>query len=233
MKAKKYIPILILVLGFLIVYFSGLLDYLSFETLKMHRKSIVSFVSERYFLSSLGFIFLYILAIAFSIPGGVFLTILGGFLFPQPLSTIYVVFSATIGATLLFLAAKTAFRDFFEKKVSKGFLKKMEKGFQENGSSYLLFLRFIPLFPFWLVNLAPAFFGASLWTFVWTTFVGIIPGSFVYAQTGAGLGAILDTDKPFSLDAIFNWKMRIALICLALLSLTPIIVKKMKKKHDR
>lgn len=231
MKLKKYIPIVILILGFIAVYFSGLLDYLSFETLKMHRKSLIDFVNNHYLLSSLSYILLYILAIAFSIPGGVFLTILGGFLFPQPLSTIYVVFSATIGATLLFLAAKTAFRDFFQKRV-KGFLKKMEKGFQENSASYLLFLRFVPLFPFWLVNLAPAFFGVTLRTFIWTTFVGIIPGSFVYAQAGAGLGAIFDTDNTFSLNAILNWKMKIALVCLAIFSLVPIIIKKIRKKRD-
>ena len=85
----------------------------------------------------------------------------------------------------------------------------MEKGFQENAANYLLFLRLVPLFPFWLVNLAPAFFGIKLKTFLWTTFIGIIPGSFVYAQAGVGLGAIFDTDKPFSIDTIFNWQMKI------------------------
>jgi uncharacterized membrane protein YdjX (TVP38/TMEM64 family) len=231
MTLKKLIPIAILVVGLIIIYFSGLLDYLSYDTLKEHRKTIVAFVQNHFFLSVLIYITVYTLGVAFSIPSGGFMTILGGFLFPQPLSTIFVVIGATTGSTLLFLAAKTAFRDFFAKRIGR-VLKKMEKGFLENPASYLLFLRFVPLFPFWLVNLAPAFFGVHIWTYIWTTFIGIIPGSFVYAQAGAGLGAIFDTDQPFSIASVFNWKMRVALICLAIFSLIPIVVKKLRKKKD-
>ena len=88
----------------------------------------------------------------------------------------------------------------------------------------------MPLFPFWLVNLAPAFLGVPLRTFVWTTFVGIIPGSFVFAQAGTGLGAILDSNQEFSIHAIFNWQVKIALIALGIFALLPILIKKIRRK---
>jgi len=95
----------------------------------------------------------------------------------------------------------------------------------------LLFLRFVPIFPFWAVNLVPAFLGVNLWTFVWTTFVGIIPGIFIFTQLGSGLGAILDTSEDVSLHNIFNWQIRVALIAIGFFALLPILVKKMRRNH--
>ena len=97
----------------------------------------------------------------------------------------------------------------------------------------MLFLRFVPLFPFWIVNIAPAFFGVRLRTFVWTTLVGIAPGSFVFTLAGAGLETIFDTNQPFSISAIFNTQMKIALSLLGVFALVPILIKKIKKSRDR
>ncbi len=162
--------------------------------------------------------------------GEQFLSIIGGFFFNIPWGVIYVVIGATVGATIIFLAARTALRDLLRKKAGP-FLKEMEGGFQKNAASYLLFLRFIPLFPFWLVNIASASLNVKARTYIWTTFVGIIPGSYVYTQAGSGLGIIFEEGKSFSLDSIFNTQMNFALILLALFSLIPILVKKLI--HDR
>lgn len=226
---KRYIPFVILVILSVtaIVYFR---DYLTFESLKEKREALLQYRDQYPVLAPITFILLYITITALSVPGAVFVTLFGGFLFPQPLSTIYVLIGATIGASIIFLAAKTAFGDLLREKAGP-VLQKMESGFRENAVSYLLFLRFIPIFPFWLVNLAPAFFGVTLWTFVWTTFIGILPGSAVYTQVGAGLGAILDSGEEFSISAVFNWKLRIALIALGLFVLIPVIVKKFRKKN--
>ena len=170
----------------------------------------------------------YIISVALSVPGAVFLTLLGGYLFSQPFSTIYVVLSATCGATLIFLAARTALKEILRKKAGP-FLQRMEKGFQENAASYLLFLRFIPLFPFWLVNIAPAFFGVSLITFIWTTLVGIFPGTLVYTLAGGGLEKILENNEQFSINTVFNLQIKIALILLGIIALTPIVLKRFKK----
>ena len=166
---------------------------------------------------------------ALSLPGGAILSLFGGFLFPQPFSTIYVVIGATIGAALIFLAARSALGEILYKKAGNIF-NKMEKGFQENAISYLFFLRLVPIFPFWIVNLAAAFFRVSFWTYLWTTFLGIAPGSFVFTQAGAGLSAIFETGQTFSLSTIFNMQIRIALIALGIFALIPILIKKFKKR---
>jgi len=177
------------------------------------------------------FIGVYTLSTALSIPGAVFLTIFGGFLFPQPYSTLYAVFGATFGAILIFLAAKTALGDTLKHKAGKR-MQKMRAGFQDNAANYLLFLRLVPLFPFWMVNLAPAFFGVTLLTFAWTTFVGIIPGAFVFAQAGAGLGSILDSAEEFSVGEILTWDVKIALLALGIFALIPPMVKHFKGKKN-
>lgn len=211
-----------------VIYFTGAYKYLSFETLKANHKLLKTFIAFHPIFVPLLFVLSYIVFTALSIPGGVFLSLLGGYLFPQPLSTIYVVFSATCGATLVFLAARTALGDSLRNKTGP-FLKKMERGFQKNAASYLLFLRFVPLFPFWAVNLASAFFGVSLRTFIWTTLVGITPGSCVFTLVGGGLEKIFESEQSFSLDSIFNIQLKIALTLLGLLALVPIIIKRIKK----
>lgn len=202
-------------------------DFLTYQELSRHRDVLKNFVNEHPFLAPLTYIITYVGIAALSIPGGALVSIAGGFIFGQPWSTVYVVIGATAGASLLFLAARTLFQEILRPYIEP-YLKRMEKGFQENAASYLLFLRFVPLFPFWGVNLAPAFLGVRLWTFIWTTFVGIIPGAFVFTQAGTGLEQILDAED-LSLDTIFNLQVKIALVALALFALAPILIKKIRK----
>lgn len=105
----------------------------------------------------------------------------------------------------------------------------MEKDFQNNAPSYLLFLRLIPIFPFWLVNIAPAFFDVPLFTFIWTTLIGISPATLVFTLAGSGLDKILAYPEPLSLNSIFNIQIKIALILLGMTALLPILWKKFKK----
>jgi uncharacterized membrane protein YdjX (TVP38/TMEM64 family) len=228
---KKYIPFLIILTAMAIIYFSGLTQYLSFDTLRIYHTNLKIFVEEHPVSFPLLFCLTYIISTALSIPGAILLTLLGGYLFPQPFSTIYVVLSATIGATLIFLAARTALKDVLKKKAGP-FLKKMEVGFKENAASYLLFLRFVPLFPFWLVNIAPAFFDVSVITFIWTTLVGIFPGTLVFTLAGGGLEKILENNEPFSLNTIFNFQIKMALILLGITALAPIVWKKFIKRSN-
>ncbi len=229
---KRFLPLLIILIAMAVIYFTELYRYLSFDCLKLYHMTLRELVSAHPFTAPLLYILIYIALTALSIPGAVFLSLLGGYLFSQPLSTLYVIFAATCGATLIFLAARTAIGSSLREKAGP-FLKKMEKGFQENAASYMLFLRFVPLFPFWIVNLAPAFFGVPLTTFIWTTLIGIAPGAFVFTLAGGGLEKIFESNHPFSVNAIFNTQMKIALVLLGVLALAPIIVKKIKKKNDR
>lgn len=226
---KKLLPLLIIITLMALAYALGLEKWLTFENLKAHHSAMKTFVAEHPIATPLLYIALYIVMTALSIPGGALLSVTGGFLFPQPWSTLYVVIGATIGASFIFLAARTALAEFLFKKAGP-LLKKMQKGFEDNAVSYMFFLRLIPLFPFWLVNIAPAFFGVKFRTYFWTTCLGIIPGAFVFTQAGVGLGAILESGDSFSLETIFNWQIRIALIALALFALIPVVYKKFKHK---
>lgn len=228
-KMKKFIPILIIVALMLVGYFTGFYKSLDFDTLKYHHNELIEYVNNNPIMTPFMFMGTYAASTALSIPGGLLLSLLGGFLFRQPWSTIYVVIGATTGASLLFLAAKTALGGFLRKRAGP-FLKKMEAGFNENAVSYMLFLRFVPLFPFWLVNLAPAFFRVRLRTYIWTTLVGITPGAFVFTQAGRGLGAIFETSEAFSLASVLNNETKIALIALGIFALIPIFIKKWRKK---
>lgn len=228
---KKWIPLIIIVALMLTAYFTGLTKYLTFDQLKERREVLLTYLAHYPILMPFIFIAIYIIAVALSLPGGTLLTLIGGFLFGVPLGTIYVLVGATIGATCIFLAARTALGDILKKKAGP-FLEKMKRGFDRHPASYLLFLRLVPFFPFWLVNLAPAFFNVRTRTFVWTTLIGIIPGSYVYSQTGKGLGAIFDSGNSFSFDAVFNLQMKIALVVLALFAPLYILIIE-RFKHDR
>jgi len=224
---KKWIPLIIIIVLMVIAYFSGATKYFSFENIKNHRQQILVLVETYPILMPLTFILIYVVMTALSFPGGALLSVIGGFIFGIPFSTLYVVVGGTIGATLIFLAARTAIGDFLKKRAGP-FLKKMKGGFDKHPASYLLFLRLIPLFPFWLVNIAPAFFNVRTRTYLWTTFVGIIPGAYVFTQAGRGLGAIFDAGKEFSPQTVFNVEIKIALVLLALFALIPIFVKRLR-----
>ena len=158
------------------------------------------------------------------------MTIVGGFLFGLALGTTFVIISATIGATALFLVAKTTISDALKSRMGP-WLKKMEQGFQENAFNYLLAMRLIPVFPFFVVNLVPAFLGVRLKTYFFATLIGIIPGSMVYIQVGAGLSSIFDSGEDFSAAGILTPDVILALVGLAILSLLPILYKKFKTRE--
>jgi len=227
---KRLIPLFVLAAGLVAFFALGLDQYLTFDALKENRAWLLEQVEQSALLAALVYMGIYIAVVAFSLPGGAVMTITGGFLFGQWLGTGYVVVAATIGATILFIAAKTALGDLLRAKAGP-FLQKMEAGFREDALSYLLVLRLIPLFPFFIVNLVPAFLGVSLRVFVIATFGGIIPGSFVYATVGAGLGSIFDAGGEFSASGILTPEIITALVGLAVLALLPVAYKRYKAKR--
>jgi uncharacterized membrane protein YdjX (TVP38/TMEM64 family) len=225
-------PLLALALAIVAVFALDLDRYLSFTALREHREALTAFVARNMLLAALVFVVVYALVITLSVPGGAILTIAGGFLFGSILATVLVVFAATLGATLVFLIAKTALGDPLRARAGP-FLRRMEAGFQENALNYLLVLRLVPIFPFWIVNLVPAFLGVSLGTYVLGTFIGIIPGSFVFASVGAGIGSVLDSGEEFSPTSVLTPEIVIALIGLAVLALLPVVYRKLKARSAR
>jgi uncharacterized membrane protein YdjX (TVP38/TMEM64 family) len=203
--------------------------YLTFDALKENRDLLTSWVAQNGIVAAVVFVGVYAAAVAISIPGAAVLTMTSGFLFGAVLGTLCSVTGATIGAVIVFAAARTALSDLLRAKAGPR-LKKLEDGFRENAFSYLLTLRLVPVFPFWLVNLAPALLGVPIRVFFAATFVGIIPGGFVYALVGAGLGSIFDRGETFSITSVMTPEIIAALLGLALLSLLPVAYKKFKAR---
>ena len=228
---KRFLFLAVILAIMIAAYASGLLSYISFASLKANRQLLIDHAAQHKILAPILFALLYAVLTSISFPGAAILTVISGFILKVPTSTIAVCFGATAGAFVIFLAAKTALGDILRKKAGK-LVSKMEKGFSENEISYMLFLRLVPLFPFWVVNIAPAFFGVKPINYLWTTFVGIIPGTFVYTQAGAGLGEIFDSGEKFSLENILNLKLKIALGAIAVLALVPILYKLIKKRRN-
>ena len=224
----RWLPLFIILvaLGF-IIYFR-LYEYLRFSMLQQNYQQLQYWTAQYYLLVVLAFIAIYIIAVAVSIPGATILTLAGGFLFGILPGTIYVVMSATIGACIIFLAVKTALGKWLSQKAG-GWISRMEKGFQKNAFNYLLFLRLVPLFPFWAINIVSALLDVRFRVFVIATFFGIIPGTVVYISVGNGLGSILRANQIPNLAIIFQPVILIPILALALLSLVPILYK--KRKH--
>jgi uncharacterized membrane protein YdjX (TVP38/TMEM64 family) len=190
---------------------------------------MTDFVSQHFIWASLLYCFAYFLTASLSVPGAGLVTMVGGFLFGRYLGTLYVIISATLGACVLFLMAQTALRPFLKDKAGP-WLSKMRAGFKENAFYYLLSLRLIPVFPFFVVNLVPAFLGVDLKTFFTATVIGIIPACFIYVSIGTDLGKLLATNEAFSLKAFLSPSLLFSLTALGLLALVPIIVKKYRKR---
>ena len=228
MSPWRLLPLAVVVAGFIGFFVFGLDEYLSFEGLGRHRQALLAWRAENAVLSAVAFIALYALIVTLSVPGAVWLSIGGGFVFGTVSATVGVLIGATVGATAIFLIARYALADYFRAKAGKA-IRRMEAGFRENALSYLLVLRLIPVFPFWLVNLVPAFLGVPLHIFVIGTFLGIIPGAFVFSGIGDGLGAVFDSGGEPNLGILFEPPVLLPIIGLVVLSLLPIAYKRYKR----
>lgn len=228
---KKLWPLVVLGAGAVAFFGFGLNDYVTLDALKENRQALQTLVAENVVLAAVVYIAIYTLMVAFSVPGALIATLTGGFLFGTVFGGLYTVVGATMGATIVFLAAKTALGDALRAKAGPG-IRKMEKGFQENAFSYLMVLRLVPLFPFFLVNLAPAFLGVPLRTYMVATFFGIIPGTFVFASVGNGLGAVFDAGNDPNLGIIFQPEILLPILGLAALSLVPVIYRRFSKNNS-
>ena len=224
---RRAAPMTALVVGLGLFFAFGIDDYFTLEALKENRGALREWVTVHSVAAGLVYAAVYALAISISIPGGLILTVAGGFLFGPYLATVCVVIGATIGSTVVFLAARYALRDFLQAKPGSA-LDKMEAGFNEHPKSYLFVLRLVPLFPFWLVNIVPAFLGVSLGNYVIATLFGIIPATFIYALVGDGAGAVLDRGQDLDLGTIFEPRFILPIVGLAVLALLPVVYKKFK-----
>jgi len=225
---RRLLPVILLAATALVVYWSGLHRYVTFRAFVEHREWITAEVADLGLWAPLAFVAVYAVSAAISIPGALFLSVLGGFLFGTILGSVCDLAGATLGGTIVFLVARTSFADVLRRRAGP-FMRKLEAGFRENAASYLLVLRLVPLFPFWLVNLVPAFFGVRLRVFVLCTFFGMIPAAVIYAGIGAGLGEMLDRGEAPDLGTVFEPRVLLPMLGLALLAITPALYRHWKR----
>lgn len=231
----RLLPLLLLGAVLVAFFASGLSSYLNLDLLRDNRDALRSWVHEHKPEAIALFVAAYVVVAAMSLPIGAVLSVAGGFLFGSVFGAAWIVLGATIGATILFVVARTALGEPLRARFG-GQIKSMEVGFKENAFSYLLLLRLVPLFPFWLVNLAPAFLGVSLTTFVLTTAIGIIPGSFVFASIGNGLNVLFEAGQQPDLSLmglVSRPDFYIPIGGLALLSLVPIVYRALSGKTSK
>ncbi|TMM49418.1 TVP38/TMEM64 family protein [Sulfitobacter sabulilitoris] len=209
-------------------------DYLTFDTLRDNREALIAFRDAHFGLTALGFIAAYVVIVGFSLPGALIATLTGGFLFGTLLGSLFSVTGATLGATVIFLAARFGLGDKLRERMdaSQGTVRKIKRGLDENQWSMLFFIRLVPAVPFFVANLIPAFLSVPLWRFVISTFLGIIPGSLVYSSVGAGLGAVFERGETPNLGIIFEPHILLPILGLAALSLLPVIFKAVTGKKD-
>ncbi|MEO0999161.1 MAG: VTT domain-containing protein [Pseudomonadota bacterium] len=228
---------LLAIVAIAIVGFVFLGDYLNFETLRDNREALIAWRDGNYAVAVLVYMLAYVAVVAFSIPGGLFMTLAGGFLFGLVPATAMTVTAATIGATILFLAAKTGLGDTLHARLTSqagegGLLSRIERGLRENEISFLFLMRLVPAVPFFVANLAPAFLGTKLRNYVFTTFLGIIPGTAVYSWIGAGLGDVFEMGETPNLSIIFEWQILGPILGLCALAALPIVLKAVRGRSE-
>ncbi|MGC6536895.1 MAG: TVP38/TMEM64 family protein [Candidatus Puniceispirillaceae bacterium] len=227
---SKWVLPAILIAGLIIFFASGTHRLLSFEALAYNYGSMKAFVQSQYLLAALIFFLVYLLSVAFSLPIALLLSMTGGALFGWP-GAILILFAATGGAVIVFLAAKTIMSSMMAAKAGP-FLKRLEAGFQENDFNYLLALRLVPVAPFWVINIVPALLGMSLSRYAIATFIGIAPGTFVYVYVAKGFDHILSQGKAPDLSTLSDWRIIGPLVALGLLALLPTIMRAIKKRRN-
>ena len=224
LTARRWLPLAFLVAGLALFFALGGARYLDFAELSARSKELREFVELHPLAAPLVYLLGYVVFTACALPEGALLTMLGGYLFGPLLATALVLGGATVGATLLFLAARSSLGALLAAKAGPH-LARLKAGFRANALSYLLFLRLVPVFPFWLVNLVPALLDVRLRTFVLATFVGIIPGTVVFALAGSGMAELIESGRRPALDDLLRPGVLLPLIALALLALVPVAYK--------
>ena len=241
----RLVPLIVIAVASAVVIAMGWHRQLSFETLARHDDALRDFIATHEMSALAAYMALYIAAVALSIPVGVFLTVTGGVLFGALLGGVAAVVSATIGAICIFLIARSAIGEYLVRRAGS-VAERLAEGFRADAFSYLLFLRLVPIFPFWMVNLVPALAGVRLATFAAATALGIVPATFVFAFVGAGLDSVIaaqqaayrsclaaarsDCRLEFHVNAALTPELIGALTALGVLALVPVLVKRLRAR---
>ncbi len=222
-KIRKFLPLLFIIAVSISAWFFGLYEYISFQSLQKNHLVLRQFIAHNQVLSAVIYCAFYILLVGFCIPIAALVTLTGGFLFGQWIGTFFAIFSASIGATFVFISAKMATTPVIQKK-SGQWIQTMQERFQKNSFSYVITLRLMPIVPFVLVHIVAGFFQISTKSFFLGTFIGIIPLSFIYAGIGVSLQKTI-SQSDVNFWSLFSTDMLLMLTVLIILSIMPPIYR--------
>ncbi|MEW6086888.1 MAG: TVP38/TMEM64 family protein [bacterium] len=222
----KAIILFTIVLVIIILKYTGITEYFTFEDLKNNKEHLRNFVKQNYFESVLLYFCVYILVVSLSIPGAAVLSLAGGYLFGTIPGAVYVNFGATIGSGIVFLLCRYLLGEWIQERY-KDKLARFNDEINKNGQNYLLTLRLIPVFPFFLINILASLTTVPFTTFIWTTSAGILPASLVYTFAGSQLNNIS------SLRDILSPKILLSFLLLAFIAFIPVIWNKIKYRGNR
>jgi len=249
-KLRRWLPPLALIAAMALAYGMGWHTVLTFKTIGLNYEALKSFVASNLATALLLYVLVYVAVVALSLPGGLVMTITGGLLFGWWWAFPATIVAATTGASIVFLIAKTSIGEPLAARAGP-WLEKLRDGFQRNALNYLLFLRLVPAFPFFVVNLAPALLGVPFRTYLIATFLGIIPGTLAFAVTGSGLGSVIEaqnrayaaclaqapadseTSCPYNIDVgvLVTPELIAASVLLGVVALIPVAVRRWSKPN--
>ncbi len=229
----RHLPLAIILIVAVTGFFT-LRDYLSFDTLSDNREALLALRDAHYLLIAGGFVLAYVAIVAFSLPGAAVASVTGGFLFGLAAGTVFNVLAATVGAVLIFLAARTGLGATLSEKMdaSEGKLSRVRERLRENEISVMFLLRLVPVVPFFVANLLPALVGVQFRNFVLTTALGIIPGALVFTSIGVGVGEVFDRGEAPDLSLLWAPHIILPLLGLAALAALPMVIKAVRGKTE-
>lgn len=240
---RRWMPLAGLAAAMAVAWWLGLHEYLTLSSLIRHRIELLTFVDSHLWGAIAVYALVYVAAVALSFPGASLLTIAGGFLFGWFVGGTATVAGATVGATLIYMIARSSLGEALTRRAGP-FVSRLSEGFRENAFSYLLFLRLTPIFPFWLVNIAPAMFHVPLWTYAAATFFGIVPGTYAFAVIGSGLDSLIEAQEAASpgcaaagtchvdVAALLTPELIAAFFALGFAALIPVGLKKFRGRRE-
>ncbi|MBN9678280.1 TVP38/TMEM64 family protein [Salipiger bermudensis] len=229
----RHLPLAIILIVAVTGFFT-LRDYLSFDTLSDNREALLALRDQHYLLIAGGFVLAYVAIVAFSLPGAAVASVTGGFLFGLAAGTVLNVLAATVGAVLIFLAARAGLGATLSEKMdaSEGKLSRVRERLRENEISVMFLLRLVPVVPFFVANLLPALVGVQFRNFVLTTALGIIPGALVFTSIGVGVGEVFDRGEAPDLSLLWAPHIILPLLGLAALAALPMVIKAVRGKTE-
>lgn len=211
-----------------------LADTLSFDTLRDNRGALLAFRDAHFATLALAFVSAYVVIVALSLPGATVASVTGGFLFGLSTGTALNVVSATIGASIIFLAARWGLGRTLSARLdaSEGNVRRLMDGLRNNEISVLFLLRLVPAVPFFVANLLPALVGVRFFNFVWTTALGIVPGALVFTWIGVGLGEVFDRGEDPDLSLLWEPQVIGPILGLCVLAALPIVVRALRARRE-